>query len=158
MKCTVLDFISVTMAYGIIAYSTQLLGFYAMLQLMSAPIWKMWVAIIGVGIKFLLQVSIIWFFIRIMLGYNLKTTDISSAFVPLIIAGIFCFVLRFVGYFILTNVYLISLRHILENISMAIGWFLSLYLLGKKISLSPLKKYVVIFGIGLLVYFVLPPI
>ncbi|ASJ11271.1 hypothetical protein A3L12_08175 [Thermococcus sp. P6] len=154
MKCTVLDFISVAMAYGIIAYSTQLLGFYAMLQLMSAPIWKMWVAIIGVGIKFLLQVSIIWFFIRIMLGYNLKTTDISSAFVPLIIAGIFCFVLRFVGYFILTNVYLISLRHILENISMAIGWFLSLYLLGKKISLSPLK----ICGIGLLVYFVLPPI
>ncbi|NJE61851.1 hypothetical protein [Thermococcus sp. 21S7] len=160
-KLAVLDFISIVLLYGVIAYSNQILGFYAMLQIMGASIWKIWVAVIGVGIRFLLQVSIIGLFIWVTLGYRIGAGEVKSAFVPLLAAGVFCTIMRFIGYFVLINVYFVPLRSILESISMTAGWFLSLYLLGKEISLDPstiTKKYAIVFGIGLLVYFVFPPV
>ena len=160
-KRTVSDFVLVAIIYGVIAYSNQILGFYAMLQIMGASVWKIWVAIVGVAIRFLLQVSIIGLFIWVVLGYRIEADEVRSAFVPLLVAGAFCAVFRFIGYFVLTNVYLVSLRSALESISMTAGWFLSLYLLGKEISSSSfmmIKKYTIVFGIGLLVYFVFPPV
>ncbi|WP_157255083.1 hypothetical protein [Palaeococcus ferrophilus] len=144
-----------------IAYSNQIIGFYAMLRIMDASIWKILVAVIGVGIRFLLQISTASIFSWIVLGQKIGSNEIKSAFVPLLVAGTFCTFFRLIGYFVLTNAYLISLRSALESIFMTTGWFLSFYLLGKEMSsdtLTLIKKYASVFGIGLLIYFVFPPV
>ena len=71
--------------YGIVSYSPQILGFYVALQIMNASIWKIWVVVIGTGLRFLLQVSIVWVFIWKVLKYKINFKEVKLAFIPLLI-------------------------------------------------------------------------
>ena len=147
--------------YGVVIYSSQILGFYVAIQIMNAPIWKIVVAVIGTGLRFLLQVSTIGLFIWGVLKYRINFGEIKFAFVPLLIGGIFSTILRGINYFLWNSSQFTSLRLNLEFVIMTVGWFLSIYLLERSINPSTygkMIKYLVVLGGGAIVYLIFPPI
>ncbi len=127
---------------------------------MDAPMWKIWVAVIGTGLRFLLQVSILGLFIWVVLKYKIKFEEVKLAFVPLLIGGISSALLRGINYFLWNSPYFTSLRLNLEFVIMTVGWFFSIYLLGRGINpnASKVTKYLVVFGGGTIAYLIFPPI
>lgn len=148
------------LCYGSISYSPQILGFYMVLQIMDAPIWKIWVAVIGTGLRFLLQVLILGLFIWALLKYKIKFEEVKLAFVPLWVGGISSAFLRGINYFLWNSPHFTSLRLNLEFVIMTVGWFSSIYLLGRGINSTAcgkITKYLVVFGGGAIVYLMFPP-
>lgn len=147
--------------YGIVSYSPQILGFYVALQIMNASIWKIWVVVIGTGLRFLLQVSIVWVFIWKVLKYKINFKEVKLAFIPLLIGGISSTILRGINYFLWNSPYFTSLRLNLEFIIMTAGWFSSIYLLGRSIdsnTYGKIIKYLVVLAGGAIAYIIFPPI
>ncbi|WP_457751919.1 hypothetical protein [Thermococcus sp.] len=115
-------------------------------------------AVIGTGLRFLLQVSILGLVIWVVLKYKIKFEEIKSAFVPLLIGGISSALFRGINYFLWNSPYFTSLRLNLEFVIMTVGWFSSIYLLGRSINLnaSNVTKYLVVIGGGTIVYLIFP--